>query len=480
MDSQTPHLAVVGGGIAGLATAYAASRRGARVTLLECQPRIGGNIRTELIDGFLIDAGPDAFVRTKPDATQLCEELGLTADLISTQSRNVYVAHQGKLELMPAGMALAVPTRLGPMLQTPLLSWRGKMRTLADLFIRGRESDEDEALGHFIARRFGKEAAERLAAPLLGGIYAGDVEELSIKATFPQLLALERSHGSLIMGLFAAQQRREGGLDSSRSRLGALTAVFRWLRRAPHEAPSPFYSLRGGMQQLTDAIVAALPAGSIRTGVEVTGLRPPTDDAARWGVDLAGGEGLEVDRVALCVPAYIAARWIPDSHARDILCQIPYVSTATVFLGFRREQLAHSLDGVGFIVPKGEGSLMAATWVSSKWEHRAPEGHVLLRGFIGGRRNEHQLEQSSDEDLIRLTLEELRRYMGRIETPILTRVYRYTKANPQPLVGHEGKLEAMRQHLATLPGLTLAGAAYGGVGIPDCIRQGRMIAENLV
>ena len=480
MAGHTPHIGVVGGGIAGLATAHELHRRGARVTLLERESRVGGNIRTEHIDGFLVDAGPDAFVRTKPDATQLCEQLGLSDQLITTQSRSVYVAHRGRLELMPAGMALAIPTRLGPMLKTPLLSWRGKVRALADVLIAPRDSDEDESLGHFIERRFGKETSRQLAGPLLGGIYAGDVDSLSIKATFPQLLALEKEHGSLIVGLFAAQQQRAGIELPRGSRVKLLLELYRWLKRDAIEAPSPFYSLRGGMQQLTDSIALSLPEGAIRTGSSVTSLARRGGVAPGWTLGLENGQSVEVDRVAVCLPAHAAARLVTTHGIPDLLERIPYVSTATVFVGFERSQVENSLDGVGFIVPKGEGALMAATWVSSKWEGRAPADSALLRGFIGGSRNEDQVDGSTDEELIELTLAEMRRFMGHLGQPTLARVYRYSKANPQPLVGHGARIQAVKEKLAQLPGLEMVGAAFGGVGIPDCIKQGKQAAENLL
>ncbi len=479
-SSAAPHVVVVGGGIAGLATAYALHRHNARVTLLESKDRVGGNIRTDRIDGFLLDAGPDAFLRTKPEGTTLCKELGLEDQLITPRARNVYVAHRGRLELMPAGMALAVPTRLGPLVKTPLLSWRGKLRALGEVLVATRESTEDESIGHFFRRRFGGETTERLAGPLLGGIYAGEVDDLSLQATFPQLLELERAHGSLISGLFAAQQQRNGAAPQTRSKTRVLIEVFRWLRRKAVEAPSPFYSLRGGMQQLTDAIAQTLPPGTIRTSSTARAVMPNPEMASGWVVRLSSGETLAADRVALCVPAYTAAQLLARNVASELLRQIPYVSTATVFLGFTRDAVEHPLDGVGFIIPKGESSLMAATWVSSKWEGRAPDGHVLMRAFVGGSRDSARVGESTDDRLISLTLEELTRVMGPLGTPVLARVYRYSNANPQPLVGHAERLQALRRELSLLPGLELVGAGYGGVGIPDCVKQGREAAEKLL
>lgn len=480
--SIQPHVIVIGGGIAGLSTAYALRRRGARVTVLEASDRVGGNIRTDRVEGYLIDAGPDAFVRTKPEATALCHELGLGDQLITPSARNVYVAHRGKLELMPSGMALAVPTRLAPLVNTPLLSWSGKFRALGEVLVRASDSPEDESIGQFFTRRFGKETAERLAGPLLGGIYAGEIDELSLDATFPQLRELERDHGSLIGGLFAAQQERSGLAQPTRSRARLLVDIFRWLRRRPADAPSPFYSLRGGMQQLTDALAKELPEGTIRTSVRVEAISQRAAPPHGWVVRLRSGEAVLADRVALCVPAHVAAQLlsVSVSSAAELLQKIPYVSTATVFLGFERSEVEHPLDGVGFIIPKGESKLMATTWVSSKWEARAPEGHVLLRAFVGGSRDEARVDESNDSDLIALAVAEIGRFIGRLGPPTLARVYRYVRANPQPLVGHTKLIQKLKSELDLLPGLAVAGAAYGGVGIGDCVKQGTAAAEKLL
>lgn len=473
---------VVGGGIAGLAAAYELSKNTHSLLLFESRDRLGGNICTERVDGFLIDAGPDSFVRTKPDATELCRELGLEGQLITTQARSVFIAHQGQLVPMPAGMALAVPTRLGPILGTPLLSLGGKLRLFSDLWRRSSPESEDETIGDFVARHFGAEAAERLAGPLLSGIYAGDVTALSIQATFPQLVQLERQHKSLIFGLFAAQRARDEGTPQEAlpsSRLGQFFSLLRWLRRSSGHAPSPFYSLKDGMQSLVDALAARLPDGVVRVGVPVTGLDRKSD-GRRWTLWLGDGSSVTTDHIVLAAPAHVAARLVPDSTLAELLSGIVYLSTATVFVGLSRAEIRHPLEGVGFMVPHGQGRLLAGTWVSSKWAGRAGEGTALVRGFIGGAREADLVDRSSDEALVALTLEELNRWMGPLGTPRLTRVWRFPCSNPQPLVGHLSRMQRIRARLQALDGLYLAGAAYEGVGIPDCVRQGRNAARTVV
>jgi protoporphyrinogen/coproporphyrinogen III oxidase len=471
---------VVGAGIAGLTAAYELSKGTHSLLVIEGRDRVGGNIRTEHTDGFLIDAGPDSFVRTKPEATELCRELGLEDQLITTQARSVFIAHRGRLVAMPAGMALAVPTRLGPILRTPLLGWGGKLGLFSDLWRRSTPVGDDETIGDFVTRHFGAQAAARLAGPLLSGIYAGDVTALSIQATFPQLVELERRHKSLIFGLFAAQRARDEGKAAQAlpsSRLGQLLALLGWLRRTSGHAPSPFYSLRNGMQSLVDALRARLPEGSVELGVPVIGLEAG-GAGRRWTLRLASGARVTTDHVVLAAPAHTSAKLMPDPALADLLSGIVYLSTATVFLGLDRAQVRHPLEGVGFMVPRGEGRLLAGTWISSKWEGRAREGTALVRGFLGGAREGDLVDRSSDEELVALTIEELTQWMGPLGQPRLARVYRYPASNPQPLVGHLARLERIRARLENLPGIYLAGAAYEGVGIPDCVRQGQHAARS--
>lgn len=476
---------VVGGGITGLTAAHtiASASSGVEVLLLEGGSRLGGNIQTERCDGFVLDGGPDCFVRTKPEATELVKELGLDDELVTTECSRVYVAHRGGLELMPAGMALAVPTRLGPMLRTPLLSWRGKLRMLGEVFLpRGwkRPATEEESIDSFLSRRFGVEAAERLGGPLLGGINAGDTSRLSMEATFPQLIELESRQGSLIRALFAAaneRRRSDGRGGVRRGGLAELVELLRWLRRDEIRAPSPFYSLRSGMDALVEALARRLPVGTVHLGHEVTRV---TQRGGRWLVHLSDRAALEADAVILCAPARTASRLVADAELASELAGIPYVSTATVFLGLPRRAVAHPLDAVGFIVPKGEALISAATWVSSKWAARAPAGGVLLRAFLGGAKEGSDIANLSDDGLVSLAHKELTRLMGPLGEPSLRRVFRYPDSRPQLVVGHAARLRRLRLRLERLPGLYLAGEAYDGVGITDCIRQGRRTALDAV
>jgi oxygen-dependent protoporphyrinogen oxidase len=482
--SEDADIVVVGGGVTGLTSAYALHTRRPelKVVLLEARARLGGNIRTERVDEHLIDAGPDSFLRTKPEAAALCRELGLETEFLTTrpEARSAYIVHHGKLERLPAGMVLAVPTRLGPMLTTPLLSFPSKLRVLADVFVSKPERPSDESIGSFLTRRFGAEAASRIGAPLLGGIYAGDITELSVRATFPQLADLEDRFGSVIYGLFAAQRARASGVSAVNGgaeggRIRRTRELVRWMRRETEHAPSPFLSLRGGLGALIERLAQRLPEGAVRSDSGVSAIEREGDRylvRSERGVVRARG-------VVLAAPAHAAARALPKGILAALLGEIPYVSTATVFFAFDERAIARKLDALGFIVPAGESELLAGTWVSSKWESRAPEGSALVRAFLGGSRHAEILARS-DAELTELALRELVRLMGPLGEPRFARVYRHIDANPQPTVGHPARLERIRAELTHLPGLALAGAAYDGIGIPDCVRQGRAAAEMVI
>ncbi|MCA9640270.1 MAG: protoporphyrinogen oxidase [Polyangiaceae bacterium] len=478
-ESLSKHVVVVGGGVTGLTAAYRIHklRPEWRVTLLESRDRLGGNIVTVREKGFVIDGGPDSFVRTKPAAVKLARELGLEDQLITTKpdGRKVYLAHAGQLEAMPEGMALGVPTRPGPLVRSRLLGWPAKLRLFSEPFWpAGNDDGRDESIYDFLSRRLGGTAAERLAGPLLGGIYAGDIRKLSMRATFPQLIELEKKHRSLVLGTLAMRadgRRRVKGEATPNSRLKRTQQL---IQAAWGTAESPFYSFKGGMLSLIDALADALPQGTVRLEAGLDGLRR---EGEKWQL-VSGDQKLEADAVVLACPARVAAKLVPTEQLSRDLSSIQYLSTATVFFAFDRSQVSHPLDGVGFVVPPGEGDILAGTFINSKWEHRVPEGKVLLRAFLGGARGGELVEQQSDAELSARALKELKRLMGRLGEPEWTRVFRYPKSNPQPHLGHKERLVRLREN--GVRGLELAGAAYDGVGIPDCVAQAERAAESII
>jgi oxygen-dependent protoporphyrinogen oxidase len=443
-------VAVVGAGISGLAAAYELQRRGVRVRVLEASDRLGGVIRSDRFDGWVIDAGPDSLLVQKPAAVALCRELGLGDRLISTLTpRTAYILRNDRLHALPEGSFLGFPLRLGALANSSLFSLGGKLRMACEVLIPRTEDDEDESIASFVRRRFGQEAVDYLAEPLLAGIHAGDVDRLSVRALFPRLVDAERQSGSIIR-------------------------AFRALRMKP--APQgAFVSLPGGVAELADALIATFKPGTLVTGTRVTDLRR----AAVFLIETTAGT-VEARAVILAVPAYAAGGMLRGIHTGlAALCEdVPYASTATVAFGYRSDQIDHPMRGSGFVVPRVERSpLLAATWVTSKWPHRAPEGHVLLRAFLGGGRDARRLDQT-DAELIDLAREALAEVMPITGDPMFTRLYRWTRQSPQYEVGHLERMAAIELHLARVPGLFVTGSGFRSIGIPDCIADGRDTAAR--
>ncbi len=488
--SKPPSVLVAGAGISGLSAAYCLWRERPDINLciIEPQPRAGGSIWTVHEQGYVLDAGPDSFLRTKTEAADLCRELGLGSDLISPspEGRRVLIAHKGQLVPMPAGMALAVPTRIGPMVNSPLLSFIGKLRILGDLSVQKPSGDmPDETVASFLNRHFGHEATENLAGPLLGGIFAGDIDELSIHSTFPQLVDLERRHGSLIRAFFAAERAR-AAQNKNAQKLGAaaddplylpeLFSLMKWLYRQGQKAESPFQSLRFGMGQLVDALKARLPEGCLKLGVALLGLERTAND--KWRAHLSSDTSVDFDGVILCVPAQAAASVLANTALSAEFKAVPHVSTAAVYLALDEAKLSRPLDASGYMVPRAEGRAFASSWASTKWEGRAPTGRCLVRVSLGGARDPELVVNSSEADLGDLARQELERMIGPVGTPLFVRAFKHVR--PQPVVGHLARLARVESRLAELPGLLLASAALGGVGIPDCIRRAQSAAVNIL
>jgi oxygen-dependent protoporphyrinogen oxidase len=477
LGPQSPsHVVVVGGGIAGLSTAYALQEQ-ARLagmplacTLIEARERLGGVILTERVDDFVIEAGPDSLLTQKPWGLDLCRTLGIGERLIATneRQRKIYILWGGRLHPLPEGLVLIAPTRCMPLLRSRLLSWPGKIRMGLEYFLPPRPSNGDESLAGFVRRRLGREALEKIADPLLAGIYAGSSEGMSVLATFPRLHEFERIHGGLIRGALA--QRR--ALRQASSTNG-------------HPPPTLFMAPQGGMAEIVEALSRRLDQVVPRLGQPVQRVTPRGEGAAErhgYAVHLDGATTLQADAVVFATPAHSTAGMVESFHPRlaAALRAIPYVSSATVSLAYRRGDVSHPLDGFGFLVGKREGRrIMAATWTSTKFSYRAPADAVLIRSFVGGAGRE-DLVALDDAALIQLVREELGATLGITAAPLLARVYRWERANPQYVVGHLERVDAIEQLLLPYPGLYLTGSAYRGVGVPDCIHQGTQTAERLL
>ena len=440
---------IVGGGIAGLAAAWELVQRGRRPLLLEAAPRAGGVILTEQVDGFVIDAGPDSLLVQKPAAVSLCGELGLGDRLLPMlPPRTAFILRRGALVPIPEASFLGLPTRIAPFVRSRLFSWRGKLRMARELIIPPRPDDADESIASFIGRRFGAEAVDYLAEPLLAGIHAGDVRRLSINALFPRLADAERTHGSVLRALAST--------------------------RTPSSPRGAFVSLPGGIGEMTHALLDQLPAGTIRCGAPVSRIA----GHGPFVVTIGESETISARAVIVAVPAWSAATLLAEVDAElAALCgRITYASTAIAAFGLRAEQVRHPMRGTGFVVPRVERRhVMAGTWVSSKWPQRAPDGHVLLRAFMGGAVDPTVLDHS-DEALSRRAFAELAALLQISGEPVLTRVYRWPRASAQHNVGHLDLMRSIDACIGERPGLFVTGSGFRGTGIPDCVADARATA----
>jgi oxygen-dependent protoporphyrinogen oxidase len=443
-------VAIVGAGISGLAAAYELHLRGLSFRVLEKQPRPGGVIVTERFDGFLVDAGPDSLLVQKPAAPELCRELGISDRLVATEPpRTAFVYRGGALHAIPEASILGFPTRFWPLVTSSLFSWSAKLRMARELFSRPRQPEADESIASFVQRHFGREAVDYIAEPLLAGIHAGDVDHLSIRASFPRLVEAEATHGSIIRA-FAT-------------------------RPSKNRSDGVFRSLPGGLGELVDAVISRLPEGSLRCGGLVQRIEP----AALTRVYQAEYGVIEARAIVLALPAWATASLVQpfDEDLARMCCGIPYWSTATVFLAYPVAAVAHPLHGTGFVVPRREGlTITAGTWVSSKWPKRAPEGQVLLRAFLGGARDPQAIERS-DAELVAAAERDLGAILHIRARPSLARVYRWHRASPQQEVGHVARMAEIDRRLTQWPSLFITGTGLRGVGIPDCIADGRATAR---
>ncbi|MFQ5914646.1 MAG: protoporphyrinogen oxidase [Nitrospinota bacterium] len=460
---------IIGGGITGLAACYRIldeARRGdlrLEVSLLEASERFGGTIETSRQAGCLLEHGPDCFLSTKPAGLSLCKELGLAESLIGTnpQCRKSFILRGNSLLPVPQGFYLLAPSSFLPFLATPLFSPFGKLRMTLELLIPRRRAEGDETLASFVRRRFGREALERMAQPLAAGIYSADPEELSLEATFPQFLDMERERRSIILAL--RNKMRKGGAGET--------------ARGPRYGL--FVSLREGLGGLVNALLERIPGRTLRPGCRVISVRR---EAGRWRVRLQGGEEMEADALCLALPAAAASAIVRDAAPRmaEALGGIPYGSVGTLNLVFGAGQVSHPLDGMGFVVPAVEGhALLACSFSSRKFEGRAPEGKVLLRAFFTGTETNGAFALPDDAVIERL-VGEVRAVLGIEDDPEATLLRRYPRSMPQYGLGHLDRVRAIEQEAERLPGLTVAGSALRGVGIPDCVAGANEAAARLL
>ena len=476
MTAQQMRAVIVGGGIAGLTAAYRlraeATRSGVPldVVLVEASDRLGGVISTETFEGAVIENGPDSFITTKPAALLLCGELGLVRNLVETnnQFRRAFIAFRNKLHPLPEGFFMLAPSQMLPLLQSPLFSPLGKMRMMLDVVLPAKPDAGDESLASFVKRRLGKEVLDRVAQPMMAGIYTADPEKLSLRSTMPQFLQYEADYGSVIVGL--QEQRKKADRCESSFGTNDMTA------RDSGARYSMFATLDSGMGLLVSALAERIGTDKIRLKSRVEGLRRDRD---RWIVNLDEGETLEADVLILAVPAHKCANLLHgvDPQLSNSLAGIEYASSMVLNMVYKRSDIANALDGFGFVVPAVEHrNIIACSYSSIKFPHRAPEGMATLRVFLGGALRP-EITTLSEPEVVSLAQRDLRHYLGIKAQPIWYKLARWAESMPQYEVGHAARVDQIMHAVHNLPGLYLAGNAYSGVGIPDCIKGGENVAR---
>ncbi len=471
-------VAIVGGGIAGLAAAYELEK--ARVagdsnstvdyTLYEERSQLGGSLASEIVNGVVLERGPDSFLTEKPAAIELCRELGLGGELLPSNdaARKTYIVVRNKMVALPDGLMFLVPTKLIPTAMTRLFGLRTKLRMGLELLHTPRPSGGDESVAALVRRHFGQEAVDRLADPLLSGIYGGDAEQLSAQTVLPRLVEMESKYGSLTRGMLAARKMR----DAAKSSTGPK-----------HEAAGTFTTLRGGMSQFVNALVARIDPARMRVRMPVNAILKTADG---WSVE-AGGAAVDYDALIVAAPAWVAGKLLGpvDAALGSELSGIPYSSSVTLNLVYDEAKIGALPKGFGFLVPAVEGrAMLACTFVHHKFLRRTPPGKAVFRAFLGGVNGEALLAES-DEVLIATVRRELSEILGakalRAEVePEYVLVSRWRRAMAQYAVGHKERMQRIASRVAELPGLRLVGNAYDGIGVPDCIRLGRQAARELV
>ncbi|HQZ67220.1 MAG TPA: protoporphyrinogen oxidase [Planctomycetaceae bacterium] len=471
-NTERPHVAVIGGGISGLAAAFRIfeSNPRLRVTVLEAGNRCGGVIQTENIDGFRVESGPDSLLKALPWGVSLCRRLGLADEMIGTdtQQSRTWILRRGHLRTLPEGLAIMAPRRIWPTVRSPILSLRGKLRMASEWFIRPRSETSDESLAGFARRRFGRETFERLIQPLVSGIYMADPEKLSMLAALPRFVEMEAKHGSLIRAARSAVREQKKcehrGADSTNS--GGM-----------------FVTPAAGLGRLVSAIVDRLPTNTVRLQSSVSRLSPKPDGG--WNVTVcSGGRSAveEFDGVIVATPSDTAAQLFGgiNDTLQQQLASIAHSGCIIVTLGYSRSDIRHPLNGHGFVVPEIEKSeLIACTLSSVKYSGRAPKGQVLLRAYLGGATRPHAM-CLNDEEVLQVVARELNPLLGIHGKPRMTRISRWPNVMPQYQVGHLDCIDRIDAEIAKLDGIELAGNSYRGVGIPHCIHSGEQAAERIL
>ncbi|HEX3015829.1 MAG TPA: protoporphyrinogen oxidase [Desulfobacteria bacterium] len=469
---------IIGGGITGLAAAYHLQEKAKEAglpldyVLIEKDRTLGGKIVTYNDNGFVLEGGPDCFVREKPSVIQMCERVGITDKLLPSNdaSTGTFVLCGGKLHQLPDGLMLLVPTKIVPFALSPLISWPGKLRMGLDFILPRRKEQSDESLASFVTRRLGKEALDKIGEPLIGGIHGSNSQTMSLKASFPRFLKMEADYRSLIVAMLAARHKSAKQKQKTQP------------LKPGEKKKTYFMSFKGGMSDLVNGIVAKLDPAKVLTGCKVNAIEKLAAD--KYRVAIEGREPLEADAVIITSPAWDTAELLAnlDHDVAVKLREIPQASSATINLIFKRKDVPGDLGSFGFVIPASEKQqLNALTYSSVKWDYRVPDAtYVSIRTFVGGGRNQ-ELALLPDEQLIDIAKRELAKIIGLRGEPVLARVNHWTEARPQYVLGHLDRIKFIDDKLAAAnPGIALAGASYRGIGVPDCINDGLKAVEQTI
>ncbi|WP_071459086.1 protoporphyrinogen oxidase [Bacillus massilinigeriensis] len=466
MSQRNKKVVVIGGGITGLTAAYYLQKQAREyglpldVTLVEASHQVGGKMRTVVKDGFVIERGPDSFLERKESAGRLAREVGLGDKIVNNSAGKSYVLVRDRLHPMPGGSIMGIPTEIGPFVTTKLFSWSGKFRAAADFFMPPTEKKEDQTLGTFFRRRLGDEVVENLVEPLLSGIYAGDIDRLSLMATFPQFYHIEQKYGSLVRGMKKTTPKRKSAADGEKKK-------------------GIFISISTGLQSMAEAIERKLDEGSV---LKCTRVDKVTKDSKGYEVRLSTGETLKADSIVMCVPPEAALHMFPEQeHLFAGFKEMPFTSVATISMAFPESAIKEDIDGTGFVVSRNSDyAITACTWTHKKWAHSAPAGKALLRCYVG-RPGDEAIVDAADAEIVQVALGDLQKIMNISGEPEFTVVTRWKESMPQYTVGHRGRIEELKKGLAEeLPGVYAVGSSFEGLGIPDCIDQGEGAVKKVL
>jgi len=458
MTAKKYSVAIIGGGITGLAAAFYLMKDAGETfdfTLFEQSERLGGKIQTVKRNGFIVERGPDSIVARKPAGVSFIKDVGLDKDLVGNSAGQSYVWHRDELHPIPGGAIMGIPTEIGPFINSKLFSIKGKARAAFDLVLpRQSRKNQDMSLGYFFRKRLGDEVVENLIEPLLTGIYSGDIDELSLMATFPQFFEVEQKHRSLILGMKKMRPKK-----------------------TPAKPASAFVTLRNGLESLVTKVEELLPASSIRKRTAVEKIKRRQDG---YELLLESGEKQYFDAIVITSPHTSVRHMLRDYAFVHVLKDYPVTSVANVAMAFEEEQVKFDYDGTGFVVSRNtDVTITACTWTNRKWPHTTPKGKVLLRGYVG-RPGQTDIVDAEDEEMTKVVLQDLKKMMSIEGKPLFHIITRWKHAMPQYTVGHKFRIDALKSNLeADLPGVYLAGSSFEGVGIPDCIQQAKQAVEKV-